>query len=101
MSSSLVRARGGFHELEHELLFVELRFCGVPRMFPSGGVHEALVVALRLALFGRVLRPKVAAARLVAIERVDAHQLTELEEVGHARGHLQRLVETLFAAGDA
>jgi hypothetical protein len=40
-----------------------------------------------------VLFAEVAAARLVARERVHAHQLAELEEVGHAAGRLERLVE--------
>ena len=60
---------------------------------------EVLVVAHRLALGRLVLGPEVAAAGLVALERVEAHELAELQEVGHAPGVLERLVELLAAAG--
>ena len=42
-----------------------------------------------------VLDAEVAAAGLVALEGVEAHELAELEEVGHAAGVLERLVELL------
>ena len=40
-----------------------------------------------------VLHAEVAAARLLAVQRVAAHQLAELDEVGDAAGLLERLVE--------
>src|SRR6185295_14616827 len=40
-------------------------------------------------------------ARLVALERVEAHELPELQEVGDAAGDLERLVELLARARDA
>src|SRR5690348_15425810 len=47
-----------------------------------------------------MLDPKVAAARLFAVERVDAHQLRELEEVGDATGALELLIELFAGARD-
>ena len=47
-----------------------------------------------------VLDAEVAAAALLADERVLAHQLAELEEVGDAAGLLERLVERVALAED-
>ena len=51
-------------------------------------------------LLGLALGPEVTAAALGAVQRIEAHQLAELEEVGHAAGLLQRLVRLLAAAED-
>jgi hypothetical protein len=48
-----------------------------------------------------VLLAEVAAAGLVAGQRVEAHQLAELEEVGDAAGLLEVLVELGADAGHA
>src|SRR5262245_7450217 len=40
----------------------------------------------------------MAAARFLARQRVAAHELAQLEEVGDAAGHLERLVQLLAAA---
>ena len=50
-------------------------------------------MAQRLTILGLALRPEVATARLGPVEGVDAHELTELEEVGDAAGLLEALVE--------
>ncbi len=42
----------------------------------------------------------MAAAGLIAIEGVDAHQLGELEEVRNAAGFFQALIQVIAAAGD-
>src|ERR1700721_2949182 len=63
-------------------------------------VREVVVVADGLALLGLVLLAKMAATRLVADQRVAAHQLAELEEVGHTPGVLEALVERLSVAAD-
>ncbi len=47
------------------------------------------------------LGPEVAAAGLAAVQGVDAHQLAELEEVGHPAGLLQALVEAVGRAEHA
>ena len=63
------------------------------RGHPHRHVGEARVVAPRLAVRGLVLDAEVAAARFLAGERVAAHQLAELEEVGDAARPLELLVE--------
>ena len=57
--------------------------------------EKFVVVAQRLAVLGLVLDAEVAAAALLAVQRVEAQQLAELEEVGDAAGLLERLVERL------
>src|SRR5690606_12332773 len=64
-------------------------------------VREASVVAHGLALGGLVFLAEVAAARLVALERVMAHELGELEKVRHAPRLLEILIERVGAAGHA
>ena len=71
-----------------------------PLVLPHARVREVLVVAPRLALGRLVLLAEVPAARLLAVERVAAHQLAELEEVGDASGLLEGLVEVVGAARD-
>src|SRR5436309_2534537 len=66
-------------------------------MLPDGDVRVASVVADRLAVVGLVLLAQMAAARLVALQRVAAHQLGELEEVGDPSGVLERLVDPVGA----
>ena len=53
---------------------------------PAGDVAEFVVVAGRFAFLGLVFLAEVSAAAFVAVQRVDAHQLAELEEVGDAAG---------------
>src|SRR5580698_3618942 len=65
---------------------------------PGSDVGEVLVVALRFAVGRLVLFAEVAAAGLVALERVDAHQLAELEEVGDAAGFFEALIQIVAAA---
>ncbi len=84
--------------VEGELLFVQHRGSADAGEFPRGDVAEVLVVASGFALFGLILLPEVAAAALVAVQGVDAHQLAEFEEVGHAAGLLEGLVELLVLA---
>ena len=62
---------------------------------------NCVVVAQRFAVRRLVLDAEVAAARLLAVQRVEAHQLAELEEVGDAAGLLERLIELRAAAGHA
>ena len=70
-------------------------------VLPGGDVAEVLVVAAGLAVLGLVLLAEVAAARLPALQGVEADQLAELEEVGHPAGLLERLVDLAVLAEDA
>ena len=65
---------------------------------PGGDVRELVVVTQRLAVLGLRLGPEVPAAGLPPVQGVDAHELAELEEVGHTAGLLQGLVDLLVAA---
>src|SRR5207245_623839 len=75
---------GGVHRLELERLRMQHGRLSGAGVFPRRDIAEAGVVALRLA-FGRlVFLAEVAAARLLAPERIVAHQLRELEEIRDA-----------------
>src|SRR5205823_5621513 len=86
--------------LELERLRVQQRRLPDAGELPRGNIAEPLVVAPRLTLRRLILLPEVAAAGLVALQRVAAHELRELEEVGHAARLLERLVEILAPAAD-
>src|SRR5690606_22871502 len=89
----LVAPLGELHVLELEGLHVAARPLAAAAELPDGPVRVVVVVAPGLPVGGRVLGAVVRAARLVALERVVAHHLGELEEVGDAAGLLERLVE--------
>src|SRR5437867_10455415 len=84
--------------LEGEGLLVKHRLLARTCELPGRYVAEALVVTLRLALRRLILFAEVTAARLLALQGVVTHQLGELEEVGHAAGVLERLVELFTLA---
>src|SRR5207342_892700 len=79
--------------LEDEVLLVEDGGLARARVLPGGDIGEVLVVALGLAVVGLALGPEMAAAALGAVQRIEAHELRELEEVRDAAGLLQRLVQ--------
>src|SRR5260370_34034260 len=83
---------------EIERLAVELWRCdlSVAVKFPRKDVGEVLVIAQRFA-FGRLMFfAKMRAARFIARERVQTHELGEFEKICDTTGPLQRLVE-IFA----
>src|ERR1700742_4684176 len=65
---------------------------------PGSDIGEVLVVALRFAVGRLVLFAEVAAAGFVALARIDAHQLAELEEVGDAARFFEALIQVVAAA---
>src|SRR5438132_1281673 len=71
------------------------------RVLPGRDVAEARVVALGLAFRGLVLLAEMAAARLLALERVAREQLAELEVIGHPARVLEALVEVVGRARHA
>ena len=71
-----------------------------PQILPGGHIGEELVITQRLAILGLILLPEMPAARLLPVERVQAHQLPQLQEVRHPAGLLQRLIQLRVAAGD-
>ena len=83
---------------EVERLLVQLGRLPFAGVLPRRDVREVRVVALRLAVRRLALLPEVRAARLRPVERVDAHQLRQLEEVRHPARLLERLVQLGAAA---
>src|SRR3954470_19764569 len=81
-SSSLVAALGQVDVLVLEGFLVQHRRLAFRRPLPGRHVGEVLVVAQGLALRGLALGAEVAAAALVAVQRVDAHQLGGVDAVG-------------------
>ena len=73
---------------------VQLRRLAVARVLPGGDVAEVLVVALGLAV-GASGTPRGSGRRRTRSRSraSQAHQLAELEEVGHAAGRLEGLVQ--------
>src|SRR5262249_49322808 len=98
--SSLVAAGGERHALEVQRLEVPCRRPSLAAMLPDGDVAEVGVVAARLALLRLELLAEVPAARFAPLQRVEADELREVDEVRDAAGMLQRLIEVLVRAGD-
>src|SRR4051812_6321281 len=69
-------------------------------ILPDRRVGELVVVTERFAVRRLVLDPEMAAARFLALQRVHAHQLRELEEIRDAPCPLERLVELFAGAGN-
>src|SRR6185436_2073669 len=65
---------------------------------PGGDIGIALVVSLALAVRGLVFLTEMAACRLLARERVPAHELRELEEVSDPPRSLELLVQLVGSA---
>ena len=75
-------------------------FSAVALEFPGKHVGEMRVVTHRLAIRRLMFLTKMSAARFVARESVTTHQLSELQEICHATGALERLVIGLAVTGD-
>src|SRR6185312_6600736 len=58
------------------------------------------IVAQRFALWCLVFLPKMSAARFISMQRIDAHQLRELEEIRNTPRSFEALVQICFAAGN-
>src|SRR5690625_7482116 len=67
---------------------------------PRGHIGVILIVTQCLMVFCWALRPEVAAARLVAVEGIDAHQFPQFEEVRNAPGPFEGLIKFLVFSGD-
>ena len=70
------------------------------RALPRRGEGPALVVALGLSVGPLMLDAEVSAARLLPIERVDAHELGHVDIVDEAPRALELLVETVGPTDD-
>ena len=68
----------------------------IAHRFPGTHVAEVLVVALGFAFRSLAFFAEVAAARFLAVQGVESEDFGELEEVSHAAGAFQVLVEGTF-----
>ena len=80
------------HVFESQRLFVQLGGVAHAAEAPGGGIAVVLIVAESFAIGRLVFLAEVAASGFVALQGIQAHQLGELEEVGHAAGLFERLV---------
>ena len=76
-----------------EHLFPELWLLAFAHVLPATNIHEVGVVALGLAFLGLVLLTEVATARLLTMEGVACHELTDLDEVEQADSLVELYVE--------
>src|SRR3954452_6502420 len=92
---SLVRPLLHLDVLVHQRLLVQDRAPALARELPGRHVGELVVVAQRLAVGGLRLRAEVATTGFASVQRIDAHELAQLQEVGDPPGPLEGLVEAL------
>src|SRR3954453_15919529 len=97
-SGSLVAPLLQLDEFVDQVFLVQDRRTVLPAPLPRGDVGELVVVTQRLAVLGLGLGAEGTTAGLAAVPRVDAHELTEREEVGDAPGLLEALVERVGRA---
>src|SRR3546814_2648865 len=94
----LVRALGQVDGVEGERLRVHRRGARIAAPLPRGHVGEAVVVAQGLTFGGLALLAEVAAAGLLAGQRVAHHELAELEERSEEHtSELQSLMRISYA----
>ena len=67
-------------------------------IFPCGDVGVRVIVAQRFAVRSLKFLAEMAAAGFVALQRVQAHQLAELQKIRHTAGIFERLIEFFAAA---
>ncbi len=84
--------------VEFQRLLAQHRCVAGSAILPCGDVGVMLIVTLGFAIGCLILLAEVTAAGLVAVEGVDAHELGELKEVGHAAGLFQALIQVFAAA---
>src|SRR6185312_12944923 len=90
----------GVNVFELQRLLEQLRLIAVAAISPCRHVRVVFVVALRFA-FGRLIfLAEVAAAGLIAVASVDAHQFRKLKEIRDATRLLQALVQVLSTTGN-
>src|SRR3954454_12451184 len=97
---SLVTPLGKMHVLEVQRLLVQPRLLTSTSVLPGRDVGEMLVIPERLAVFSLVLLSEVAAAGFFPMKCIPAHQLAELQKIGHPAGFLEGLIQLGIAAGD-
>ena len=90
------------HGFEVQRLAMQFRRRDLPiaLKFPRENSGEVFVVAHCFALRRLMFFAEMSAAGFVPRERVGAHQLGELQEIGHTSGAFERLIKFFAAAGN-
>ena len=83
---------GEVNVLEDQRFLMKNRRLTSPFPLPRRSVRKLVIVAKSLAIRSLALDTKMTAARLTAVECIEAHQLGELEKVGNATCLLERLI---------
>src|SRR5690606_12410811 len=76
-------------------LDISQRLLGGALKLPCRHVSKFLVVTFAFTIWILVLLTEMAAAALLARERVEAHELAQFDEISHAARLFQRLVESV------
>src|SRR5437762_620646 len=72
-----------------------------PLKFPGENVGEFIIVTQRFAFRRLMFFAEMRAARFIARECINAHELGELEKIGNPPRTLERLIEILAIARNA
>src|SRR5205085_2917214 len=67
---------------------------------PCGNIGEVFVIAQGLALRRLTLHSEMSATGFHALERIDAHEFAQLEEIRNAAGLFERLIQFLTRPDD-
>jgi hypothetical protein len=81
---SFIAALRKMHRFEMQLFAMQFRRLIVTLKLPRKHGSMALVISARFAIGRLVLLAKMCSGRFVALERVNAHQLGEFEEIRDA-----------------
>src|SRR5215475_11457624 len=92
LSTSFVAPLRQVHGLEMQLFAMQFRRVTVALKLPRKHRGVILIVAARLAFGSLMFLAEMRTSRFIPLERVNAHQLGEFEEIGDAPGALQGLV---------
>ena len=79
--------------LEVQRLFVEQRCVLITCKLPCSNIGKVVVVAQRLTIRRLILTAEVSATRLIAMQGINADQLTHLQEICHAASLLKGLIQ--------
>ena len=86
---SFIAALGQMNRFEMQLFAMQFRRLTVTLKFPRKHSCMAVVVSERFAIARLMFLAEMRAGRFVALQRVNAHQLGEFEEIRDAPGALQ------------
>src|SRR5262249_43463981 len=93
--SLLVTPLRGMDIFECQRFFVQDRCFSLAGVFPHADVRKVRVISQRLTVGCLELLTEMATTLFVAIERLETHQLAELQKVCDASRILERLIQLL------